>query len=162
MTSFNQIINSFTNQSAILSLDGFALVLMLYLFLSWLVCVAAAFLKVKDVRYYVGLISMGATLLLALLLGGISKDVFPALAATLTPGGLFLFSALVGVLVCSAPVLQFIWDISYWRGVACILGAIVILAGALIAFHFLANPSEPLQARLSVPLFHKGGASLLR
>jgi hypothetical protein len=136
-----------------MGLDGFGTILILYFVLSWLVCVAAAFAKVKEVKYYVGLISMGVTLLVALVLGGLCRNFYPDLAASFTPGGLFLFSLLVGLLVCSVPLIQYFWDVSYLHAVACVVGGIIILSVAQLAFQLIAHPVEQLPARLSVPLF---------
>ena len=160
MNSLNYILNIFSGQGQILSLDGFALVLIGYLLLSWFVCVAAAFLKVKEVQYYIGLISMGLTLMIALVLGGLFRNFLPDLANSFTPGGLFLLSSVVGILVCSVPVIQYSWNISFWRGLACVVVGICVLFGAVILFQVLAHPNEPIPARLSVPLFQKGGPGL--
>lgn len=162
MTSLNQILSSFSGQGEILTLDGFAVVLMVYLIVSWLVCVVAAFFQVREVKYYVGLISMGLTLLTALLLGGLCRNLLPGLASSFTPGGLFLFSALIGLLVCSVPVVQYFWSISYWRGLACVVGGIFILAGAVLLFQVLAHPNDSIPARLSVPLFQKSGPGMIK
>lgn len=157
MNSFNQILSIFSGQGPALRLDGFALVLVVYLLLSWLVCVMAAFLKVKEVQYYVGLIAMGLTILMALVLGGLCRNLLPDLASSLTPGGLFLFGAVVGVLVCSVPVIQYSWNVSYSRGLACVVCGILLLVGVVVVFQILTDPSESIQARFSGPLFPKGG-----
>ncbi len=155
MASFNDILNSFSGQGQALSLDGFALVLVVYLILSWLICIMAAFLKVKEVRYYVGLVSMGLTILMALVLGGLCRNFLPDLAASFTPRGLFLFGALAGVLVCSVPVIQYFWNISYSRGLACVVCGVLVLAGAVFVIQLLADNNEPIRAKLSSPWLQK-------
>lgn len=161
MSPFNQILHTLASQSEIFGMDGIAVELVTYLILSWLICVIAAYLKVKEVQLYVGMIAMGLTLVVALSLGGLCRNLYPELAASFTPSGLFLFSGLVGILVCSAPVIQYFWQVPYWKGLTCVLGGIVILAALYITFQVLAHPMEQLPARLAVPLFQKGGPGLL-
>ncbi|WFB37410.1 hypothetical protein P3T73_06510 [Kiritimatiellota bacterium B12222] len=155
MNSFNQILTSLSDQSEMLSLDGFVWVVLFYLVLSWLVCVSGAFLKVRETQFYVGLVSMGLTLVVALMLGGLCRNFLPELAASFTPSGLFIFSIMVGLLVCSVPLIQFFWNISYWRGLACVLCGVGVLATGLVAFQMFAHPVEQLPARLAIPLFQK-------
>jgi hypothetical protein len=153
MSTLSQLIETLSAQGQRMGLDGFGTILVLYFILSWLVCVAGAFAKVKEVQFYVGLISMGVTLLVALVIGGLCRNFSPDLAASFTPGGLFLFSLVVGLLVCSVPLIQYFWDISYWHGLACVVGGICIMAAGLLVFQLLAHPVDQLPARLSVPLF---------
>ncbi|MDF3128506.1 hypothetical protein P0Y35_04800 [Kiritimatiellaeota bacterium B1221] len=156
MNALNDILNSFSGDGQALSLDGFALVLVVYLVLSWLICIMAAFLKVKEVRYYVGLVSMGLTILMALVLGGLCRNFLPDLAASFTPRGLFLFGAFAGVLVCSVPVIQYFWNVSYSRGLACVVCGVLVLVGAVLVVQLLADSNEPIRARLSAPWMKNG------
>ncbi|MGA0333890.1 MAG: hypothetical protein ACO3N7_03795 [Kiritimatiellia bacterium] len=162
MNTFQSTLSFFGGESLVFKLDGFAMVVMAYLLLSWLICVVAAFFKVKEVQYYVGLISMGLTLLVALVLGGLCRNFLPELAAFFTPSGLFLFGALAGLLVCAVPVIQYFWDISYWHSLACVVGGILILAGAIVVFQIMAHPGEITPARFAVPLFQNGTSGLIK
>ena len=160
MSPFKQILNTIADQSEMMGLNGFAMVLVTYMVLSWLICVVAAFCKVKEVQLYVGMIAMGLTLVVALTLGGLCRNFYPQLAASFTPSGLFLFSALVGILVCSVPAVQYFWQVPYWKGLFCVLGGVMILSVVYITFQVLAHPVEQLPARLAVPLFEKGAPGL--
>ena len=162
MFNAHQLLSFLDGSGFSFELDGFAMVLIAYLLLSWLVCVVAAFCNVKEVQYYVGLISMGITLLASLLLGGLCRNFLPDLASSFTPGGLFFFGAVAGLLVFSAPMIQYFWEISYWHSLACVVGGVVILVGVYFIFQILANPGEITAARFAVPLFQKGIPDLLQ
>jgi len=154
--SLTSLFQTLTDQGIAAGFDSFSSVLILYLLMSWMICIAAAFCKVKEVTYSAGLIAMGLSLMVAFVIGGLFRNYYPDLAASFTPAGLFSFSLLVGLLVCCVPLVQFFWDISYWRGMACVVGGIAILLVAYVGFQVIVRPPEQLPARLSVPLFQDG------
>jgi hypothetical protein len=127
--------------------------LVLYFFGSWLICFAAAFLKVSNPRYYVALLSLGMSILVSLLLAGICRYYLPDLADSFTPSGLMLFSSLASLVVFSVPLLQAFWRVGYFQGFACMLGGILIFFSMFVGFQLLTEPVENLPARLAVPLF---------
>jgi|GEM_PF-1286051 len=130
-----------------------ALALFLYFFASWLVCFAAAFCRVRETNYYVGLLSVGLTLLVSMLLAGLCRYYVPDLANSFTPWGLLVFSSVVGVFVFSVPLIQSFWKTTYLQGLACMAGGILLFLGVMIATQVMVHPAESLPARLSVPLF---------
>ena len=125
----------------------------LYVLISWLVCVSAAFFRVKEVQFSVGLISIGACMLTAFGLTGLCRTILPDVAASFTTSGLFLITAIAGAMICSVPLVQYFWNLTYSRGLFIIGGALAILMVCLVVFHLLLYPVESLPARFAVPLF---------
>ena len=142
-------------------ISGLLAILGLYVLLSWLVCVTAAFFKVREVHFGVGYFAMGASLLMAFLLMGLCKSLFPDLAASFTPSGLFMVSAVSGAFVCSVPLVQYYWNLSYRRGLMIICSAVGALIMTLVMLHMFFYPAESLPARFAAPLFqdHQPGLS---
>lgn len=132
---------------------GLLAVVGIYLFLSWLVCVAAAFCNVREVQYRVGLLAMGASMLTAFLLVGLCRTFVPDLAASFTPSGLFLLAGVSSALACSVPVVQYFWNLSYKRGLTIVGGAVAIFLMMLVGMHLLLYPAKTLPARFEIPLF---------
>lgn len=127
--------------------------LAMYFLAGWLITFAAAFCKVREPRYTVGLLSLGMTLILSLVLSGLCRHFFPDLALSFTPGGLLLFSALIGLLVFSVPLLQVFWRTHYFQGAASMIGGLVLFLLLFVAFQMLSHPIDTLPARLAFPLF---------
>lgn len=132
-----------------------AVAMTLYFLAGWLITLAAAFCKVREPRYYVGLLSLGLTLILSLLLSGLCRHYLPDLAKSFTPSGLMMFSSLIGLLVFSVPLLQVLWKTDYLQGAACLFGGIAIFLLLFVGFQMMTHPIESLPARLSVPLFEE-------
>lgn len=128
---------------------------------SWLICVAAAFCKVKDVQFTVGFLATGTAMLIAFLLTGLCRTFLPEVASSFTPSGLFLIAAVASSLVCSVPLIQYFWNLSYCRGLAIVGGAVGILVASLVMFHLMLHPAETLPARLSIPLFQENQPGLM-
>jgi len=134
-------------------LAGVVLILGIYVFMSWMICVTAAFWRVREVQFGVGLLAMGVSLLGAFLLVGLCRSLMPDVAASFTPGGLFLISAVASALVLSVPLIQYFWSLSYIRGLGIVGGAVALLVSGLVVVHLFLYPVETLPARFSMPLF---------
>ena len=129
------------------------MVLVLYFICSWLICFTAAFCKVRSPRYYVGLLCLGMSILVSLLLAGICRYYLPDLAQSFTPSGLMLFCSLVGVMAFSVPLVQAFWRTGYLQGFACVMGGICLFFLMFVGFQLMTEPVENLPARFAVPLF---------
>lgn len=124
----------------------------LYVLISWFVCVSAAFFKVERVHVSVGLLAIAASIISGTFLAVVCKSFLPEVASTFTPQGLFLITAAAGALVCSVPLVQYSWHISYSRSVMVMCGAVVIFISSLALFQTLLRAPEPLRDRLSVQI----------
>lgn len=133
--------------------SSLALVVVLYLVASWMVCFAAAFCKVRETHYYVGLVSVGMTLLVAMLLGGLCRYYLPDLAKSFSPWGLLVACTIIGIFTFAVPLIQSFWKTTYFQGFACIMGGILIFLGVMLTVHVMMNPRQNPAARLTAPLF---------
>jgi hypothetical protein len=144
-----QVLSAWSLDSA----GSVGLMLFLYFLASWLICFAAAFCKVREPRYYVGLLSMGFTMLVSLLLAGLCRYYLPDLAQSFSSSGLMLFSSLVGILVLGVPVIQAFWKTGYLQGFFCIFGGFVLFFMLMVGIQLMTESAETLPARLKTPLF---------
>ena len=133
--------------------SSLVIVVLLYLLASWMVCFAAAFCKVRETKYYVGLISVGMTLLVAMLLAGICRFYLPDLAKSFSPWGLMVVCTLIGIFTFAVPLIQSFWRTTYFQGFACIMGGILIFLGVMMGIQSVLNPGRNPAARLTAPLF---------
>jgi hypothetical protein len=151
--NFISTMSSFDSALPPLELTGWGDVvglLLLVLFCSWLICVSAAFCKVERVQLTVGLLAIGISMVAGVLLSAFVKTTLPEVALSLTPEGLFLLTTAAGALVCSVPLVQLTWHISYSRGVMVLCGAVVIFFASLATYHSLLHSPRTLPERLSI------------
>ena len=133
-------------------MTGLMLIFGLFILVSWLLCFAAAFAHVREVKFTTGVIAMSAATFFTVVFMGLTRTFLPDLAASFTDGGLFLVCATMGSLLGAVPLVQYFWDLNYLKSVSVVTGAFAILLVGWVAVNAFMYPVSTLPARFSVPL----------
>lgn len=125
----------------------------IFLAASWSICFVAAFCQVRRTPMYVAMLSVGLAVLVSLIVAGLLRGYFPDLANEFTAWGLLMVSFVLTSLVFSVPLIQYFWQVGYFRGLCCLGGGFGLLLVAMLALQYTMQPVRSLPARPSIPIF---------